>query len=274
MKKRASFFVTILAIAVSASLWLGARQRERATTLEQELRAQSSKIEMLNRLRKEMINQPIPPPPDKSKWGELKAAQRELYKLRGEARRIKEAARWDTSALRNLESQTRSELAAVELRKQQTQALGQLATKGKKLDKIGDGIANAFATALRKHPEMPFPKSLEQLGALATENVTDERFLGYIEANLKKVTQALENTGTAYDAFEAVRENRFFTDGRPRWFIRTKTATQMPDGRYARSYWPVWTKDFDSKIHLEFRVHSDVYEDTSKHIQLVYEQND
>ncbi len=269
--KRITLCLTGLLAATTISLWYGARQHKHTTLLKQELAAQSAKIKELTRLKDEIANHPISLLPDKSNRVALEEARRELFKLRGEAKRIREAAKWDTADLERRENETRSALAEVARNQEQQQALTQLAAEGKMIAPIADGIANLFANILDKNPEAPFPESIEQLKALTTKNVTNQRLLDYLENSLSKVVTALEENNMTISAFETVRENRFFADGQPRWFIRTKTTTQMPDGRHARSYWPIWTKNFDTKAYAEFRLHSEVHEDTSHYIKLVYE---
>ncbi len=258
-------------LSLSIALWVHSKQRDKTSLLSQRLQLLSSQNEELERLRADLENHPIPDAPPESDWTQARIARRDLFKLRGEARRIMEAAKWDDADLERLENETRSTLASIEIQFQQLEALNTLAEEGKKVDRIADGIAQALALALRKNLQAAFPHSLEALRDLVIRESSRPKMIQYYENLIKEMKETMLATGKNLSDFEGVHENRFFKDGRQRWFIRTKSSTQLPDGRRARPYWPVWAGDYNSQAHAEFRRHSDVHENLTHHSQLVYD---
>ena len=269
--KRASVMLAGVILGLGIAFWGHSKQRTRMSRLNLEIQSMSTENAKIERLQADLEKHPIPDSPPESDWTQARLARRELFKLRGEARRIKEAAKWDAEALERLETETRSKLAAVEVQGQQFEALHVLASEGKKVEKIADGIAQAFSNALRKNPQAAFPASFDALRSLVIDERSSPKMIRYYEDRLKEIEETMLATGKKLSDFEAVRENRFFKDGSEHWFIRTKSTTQLPDGRRARPYWPVWFGEFDSKAHAEFRGHSDIHEDFTHHSQLVYE---
>ncbi len=271
MKRVSPRGVLIVAALGCLVFWVYQYQKSRLGRIDAEQVVVTEELNRLNELQKKMAAEPTPALPEADSWAALEEARRELHHLRGEASRLRAAARWTEASITEQESATRAAMESIQKNQHQQQALSVVATKGTEMEGVADQLSMAFGALLRKNRNQPIPDSLERLREQLLDTATNEQFRSYYADMMDRMEKAMKETGSRMEDFELVQESRFFQDQEPRWFLRAKATTELPDGQQARPYWPVWEKAFGSREHREFRLSDRVHEDLNQHIFVVYD---
>lgn len=271
MRPRSLKWLVLVCVVIGGALWIGSFQKMRLDNRRLEALQSSGKIDSLLKLQAEMQQDPAAPLPTSAEWQTLQDARRELFRLRGQVNDLRQAARFNPTELDQYEQDTSNELEDIDLKQAQREALQTLSSESRNLGQVSNRLSSAFAYLLRRQSNAQFPSSLEDLRAQLVLNLAKPSHMKLLSIQLQEAEEKMQEYGIHYNEFEAVRESRFFNDGIPRWFLRTTAAKELPDGRTARPYWPVWSKSYNWRAQRDLRLHPEVYQSSTSGEHLVYD---
>lgn len=251
--------------------WSNVEQRKRLRQIKIELDDVRSRLSDLHSLKLEMNAQPAPEVPEPTTLRVLQDARRELFDLRSKVSRLREAARWDIEAFEKKEGEAKNAIEALEQEQQQQAALRGVAAIGNEFNGVAESLVVVCGALIRKNVPVSLSTSVWQLHEQLLQLDLRPKIQDYYTQSVDELRNALDESGLSLGDFEIAREGRFFQDQQTRNFLRPKVSMELPDGRKARPYWPIWDGSFRSPEFHEFRLSPAVFEDLKKHIYVVYD---